>query len=265
MQISLSSLLLSRQIDEKKQFFENEVHNFIELHWGIQNIAPWQQEHILREKWTLAKFDTLLEILAYLHRNESNTVLTFPDEPTFEITPDIQEIRRTIFIRHNIEALFHKFIRPKARIDEAVNYGYSDYELSRVANLTMHSDEVHEKIQLFAEGDFLLVSKNHSQERLRRERKLGLDLIFTTLFKFGTLWVLSELQQHLTSKLDKKLHSELLNRTDTEYGSFHHVLYGMCSGNDDFVSPIWLNEKSEFSFLKLVVPLIKSLRNINRE
>ena len=99
----------------------------------------------------------------------------------------VYEIRNSIFIPHGVEALFHKFIRPKARIDETVNYGYSDFELSRIANLTMHSDKAYEKVQLFAEGDFLLTSKNHSQERLRRERKLGLDLIFTAAFKFGNL------------------------------------------------------------------------------
>jgi len=179
MKITISSLAR----DGTQQFFDNEIEAFLALHDNILKLPETHQLRELREKWTLSKFCTLVEMLIFLEQSDREILL--PRES--ETSPEIFAIRNSIFEPHNTEALFHKFIRPKARIDETVEYGYDDFEKSRFANLTTHSDEVYEKIQLFLEGDFLVPTENHSAERLRRERKLSLDLFLTALFKFGSV------------------------------------------------------------------------------
>ena len=107
---------------------------------------------------------------------------------------------------------------------------------------------------LFQGGSFLLVSPNHSPERLRRERKNALDIIFTLLnFDAQTN---QDTLKYIFGQIDEKLKDERRKQIDTEYGSFHHVLYGMCSGSDDYLSPIWLNPQSSFHYLPMVVPLL---------
>lgn len=64
--------------------------------------------------------------------------------------------------------------------------------------------------------------------------------------------------------MDHHLQQERRNQTDTEWGSVHHVLYGMCSGTDVYHVPIWYNEKSNYSYLNLIIPIFEKLEESYR-
>jgi len=71
---------------------------------------------------------------------------------------------------------------------KAVEYGRSAYEQSRYADLSEQAHDAYQKMQvLFENGQMFRTTKTQTLERLRRERKIGYDILFTAITKHPTL------------------------------------------------------------------------------
>ena len=64
-----------------------------------------------------------------------------------------------------------------------------------------------------------------SCESVRQFRKSALDTLFSHLEKQFT----KNLHDEIFHSLDRILDEERQNKTDLDWGSVHHVLYGMCT------------------------------------
>lgn len=156
-----------------------------------------------------------------------------------------------------------KFIRPKARMEASIDYGYSEQELRHFADFTMNPEAAYVRLQLLSDsGVFLHVGKDHSPERLRRERKTALEVMFLCLLRHPT-FADAELHHEIFQSADAARQFECQLHMDAEYGSVHHVLYGMISGTSDYCVEPWLNEKSRFGYLTFVVPALQLLAEVS--
>ena len=261
MRIKVSTLCKDAGIDARRRFSVQDIETFLSLHSDLLS-ASWSPDaSSLYRKWNAENFTTLLEILWFLGKaNETISIAPYSEHP--QISDILNILREDIFWNNSVEQIFYRFIQSKAMASKDVEYGRSAYEQSRYADLSEQAHDAYQKMQvLFENGQMFRTTKTQTLERLRRERKIGYDILFTAITKHPTLVWSPKLRQQLFQGFDMALIRELEDNRAHEYGSHHHVLYGMINGNDDFAVSPWLNPKSNFNYLCLVAPLLEILRN----
>ena len=207
-------------------------------------------------------FRQMIEMLCFLGQQHKTLIAPYPAQPS--LPGPVLEVKNTIFGHNKSEALFIKYIRPKAVTAKDFDYGYSPSQKQRFADMSLEPKEVSEKMQLFL--DAFSFSSDCSLERRRRQRKSMFDVVFSAIEKHPGFSADPGIRSELFSKIDEGLNTEALAQTDTQWGSLHHVLYGLCSGSDLYHAPLWINQKSRYNFLCFVRPALSLLQtSFNRK
>ena len=154
MNIEIGTLASIYEVDTHKQFFEDEIRSFLQTHHRLLPLNQSKQTQHLWENWSQKSFETLLEMLCF--RGCADHVIT-PSAPVQPMESDqIRMIRTSIFETHSTQALMEKFIRPKARMEASIDYGYSKQELRHFADFTMNPEAAYEKLQLLSDSGVFL-------------------------------------------------------------------------------------------------------------
>lgn len=195
-------------------------------------------------------------MLCFLRQGNTQLVAPYPSQAT--LTGPVLEVKNTIFGHNKSEALFVKYVRPKGMTSQDFEYRYSEQQKRRFADLSLSPKEVSEKMHLFL--DAFSFNTDCSLERRRRQRKAMFDVVFSAIMRHPEFSKSPQLRQELFSKIDSGLNAERMRETDTQWGSLHHVLYGLCSGTDLYHAPVWMNPQSHYNYLCFVRPALSLLR-----
>ena len=202
--------------------FFDEYKNILHNHWEAQ-------DQILREKWSEIEFRKLFGMLSHFGFEKSQVQMRHQE---FSFASETVEELRKSFFGQPVQDIFSKTIIPA--IQTASPNAPFPNRLQYLSSLPIGSEQSSKSLNFQ-----LRVDPNMSQEQLRLYRLFWLEDIIRRAIKDWNWPDQNEMLSFLFQAIDTHMKDEVKLGLDTEYGSFHQVIYEMATWNKEtYVAPI---------------------------